>query len=76
MTPTTYTSKFVVHCQCGHEWVAAHLPMTVDNLAKVMRRIHCPKCASPKVFCGPAVGIASGTLELHMGVGQSPEVGK
>lgn len=41
------------HCaECGHEWVAAYLPMSVDKFAAIGKRTICPKCASKKIMCG------------------------
>jgi hypothetical protein len=45
---------FVVHCDCGHEWTAAYLPMSVTDFAKLTGKILCPMCGGKEVFCGPA----------------------
>lgn len=45
--------EFWVHCECGHEWIAAYLPMSVDTFVKTTKGARCPKCAGRKIFCGP-----------------------
>jgi rubredoxin len=55
MSDTEATSnEFWVRCRtCGHEWIAAYLPMTLTTFAKVAGRSICPKCGEDKdVFCG------------------------
>jgi ribosomal protein S27E len=35
-----------VRCgDCEHKWVAVHLPMTIEKVSVIMRRLICPKCA-------------------------------
>ena len=58
------TTEFWVHCgECKHEWIGAHLPMTVDKFSAVAKRAICPKCAATgrKIICGkcPALGTAT-----------------
>lgn len=46
-----------VHCaDCSHSWIAAHLPMEAGKLARVTRRLLCPKCAAPskRIYLGKA----------------------
>lgn len=50
-------TEFRVHCGgCGHEWVAAWLPMGLDTFAKVLKRAACPSCGADakRIFAGPA----------------------
>jgi hypothetical protein len=42
-----------VHCGmrvggCGHEWIAAYLPMEARRFAKMMTMARCPMCGEPK----------------------------
>jgi hypothetical protein len=41
------TSKEMwVRCgDCEHRWIAVHLPMTIEKVSVIMRRLICPKCA-------------------------------
>lgn len=42
--------RMYVACKaCSHIWVAAHLPMPMAKLAKILKHCHCPHCG-----CGPA----------------------
>ena len=41
---------------CGHIWVIAYLPMTVEKVACLGRRAACPMCAGTGVFIAPAAG--------------------
>jgi hypothetical protein len=53
----TTKTPFIVHCgACKHEWTGFHVPMSFDNVAKVMRNAYCPMCAAGpnKIFCGTA----------------------
>lgn len=47
------SDKFIVHCaDCNHEWVAAYLPMSVEDFVRVGKRAVCPKGCRSKVLCG------------------------
>jgi hypothetical protein len=47
------STDFWVHCgECGHAWVAAILPMAVDDFARVANRATCPRGHRAKVYCG------------------------
>ncbi len=35
---------------CEQVFVVAHLPMPLDEAAKLMKKAACPKCASTKIF--------------------------
>jgi len=47
-------TQVVVHCgSCGHEWIAAYLPMDASKFAKVLARQACAKCGeTKKIFMG------------------------
>lgn len=34
-------------CECGHIWPAAYLPMEMSAAGKLLKGLHCPKCAAP-----------------------------
>ncbi|WP_167539645.1 hypothetical protein [Sphingobium xenophagum] len=31
---------------CSHVWIVAHLPMSIDKVALLMKRAACPKCGN------------------------------
>lgn len=35
-----------VKCKCGHQWVAAWLPMEMAKAAKLLQHICCPMCGA------------------------------
>lgn len=35
---------------CSHIWVVAHLPLGLEEVARLAARAACPKCACTKVF--------------------------
>ncbi len=35
---------------CGHSWIIAYLPMSLEKVAKCGKRAICPKCGNVKVF--------------------------
>jgi hypothetical protein len=37
--------------RCGHVWVVAWLPMTIDEVAPMMKDARCPMCSCPDVNC-------------------------
>ena len=40
-------ADLLVHCAaCGHTWSAARLPMEAGKVAKLTRRLACPRCAA------------------------------
>lgn len=42
------------HCEeCQHSWIAFFLPIRLDLISR-FKHVHCPMCASAKVFCGKA----------------------
>lgn len=48
---------FWVHCgECKHSWVAAHLPMEMSKVGRLLSNLMCPKCAaeSAEIYCGKA----------------------
>lgn len=36
--------------ECDHVWIVAHLPMSVDAVAKLAKRGACPVCAGTKIY--------------------------
>jgi ssDNA-binding Zn-finger/Zn-ribbon topoisomerase 1 len=48
-------SKLWVTCPtCPHTWAAAHLPMEMGKVARLMKGLHCPKCGGAKMFMATA----------------------
>lgn len=49
-------NEFWVRCRtCGHEWIAAYLPMLLRSFVKIAKGCACPKCGEVKeVRCGKA----------------------
>jgi hypothetical protein len=40
-------TAFMVHCvACGYAWVGALLPLSLNKLSGLLRRLQCPSCAS------------------------------
>lgn len=31
---------------CGHHWIVLYVPMTLTNVATLLKTAHCPMCAS------------------------------
>ena len=47
----TTTSTVQARCgECNHIWVVAHLPMPLDQAAKLMMAARCPHGHAGKVF--------------------------
>jgi len=41
------SSKMYLNCiKCDHVWVGLHLPMEMALAAKILKKIHCPKCGA------------------------------
>lgn len=39
------SDRFYTNCHgCGHTWIAAHLPMEMGRIAKLMKGLRCPAC--------------------------------
>lgn len=47
MTQTT-KEMWVICGECEHKWIAVYLPMTIDKVGRIMRRLICAKCAGTK----------------------------
>jgi hypothetical protein len=47
---------------CEHVWCALHLPMELAKAARVLRTIHCPKCAAGpnRVVCVDETRVTNG----------------
>ena len=41
----TGKEMWVLCGDCEHRWIAAHLPMTIEKVAAIMKRLICPRCA-------------------------------
>ena len=74
------TSKEMwVRCgKCEHKWLAAYLPMELEKVARIMRRLSCPKCAEIRKIhmCEPethvthvSVGSGGGSGRIKTGGG-------
>ena len=43
--------KLTVRCfECTHTWVAAHLPMSLEPLARILEGSACPMCGERNRF--------------------------
>lgn len=42
-----FRAPFFVRCrECNHVWIAAYLPLPVEQFARIASRLHCPMCAA------------------------------
>ena len=49
-------AEYWVHCaECGHHWIAAHLPMDLRRFAKLAKDAACPKGCDAQVHSGKVV---------------------
>ena len=68
------TSKemWVLCGDCEHRWIAVHLPMTIEKVSVIMRRLICPKCAKTnKIYMCEAA-----TQDTHVSVGSGGGSGR
>lgn len=47
------TPMWVTCSACNHRWIGLYLPMPIDDAAKAMGRLTCPKCVCTKIFVAP-----------------------
>ena len=68
----TNKEMWVLCGDCEHKWVAAHLPMTIEKVSVIMRRLICPKCAKTnKIYmCEPETHVT------HVSVGSGGGPGR
>ena len=68
------TSKEMwVRCgKCEHSWLAAYLPMELEKVARIMRRLACPMCAEIRKIhmCEPETHVT------HVSVGSGGGSGR
>ena len=68
----TSNEMWVLCGDCEHKWVAVHLPMTIEKVSVIMRRLICPKCAktNKSYICEPE------THATHVSVGSGGGSGR
>ena len=68
------TESFMwVRCgDCEHRWIAVHLPMTIEKVAAIMKRLICPKCAK----AGKIYMCEAATQDTHLSVGSGGGPGR
>lgn len=60
------STPFEAHCStCGHDWVAAYLPMPLERFAEVARVTRCPKGCRSRALVGP--GTAQSIVDAARG---------
>lgn len=47
-TDATFNARCAV---CDHVWIVAHLPMPVDDVARLAKKAQCPKGCKGRVLC-------------------------
>jgi len=62
-----------VRCgDCEHRWIAVHLPMTIEKVTAVMKRLICPQCAK----AGKIYVCEAATQATHVSVGSGGGPGR
>jgi len=47
---TDEKKPFWVHCECGHEWIAAYIPMPMERMSRLLKGLRCPMCGGKDIF--------------------------